>query len=82
MLRKKMEQVIPEKQKQLINIRKKWGNESLGEITVDQVIGGMRGMKALFYDTSKLDPLLVSTTLVSHLNSQRELPSRDTASQN
>jgi citrate synthase len=24
-------------------------------VTVDQVIGGMRGVKAMFYDTSKLD---------------------------
>ncbi len=66
LLRKKMEKVIPAKQQQLIDIRKKWGDESLGEITVDQVIGGMRGMKALFYDTSKLDPLLVTPALHPH----------------
>ena len=32
------------------------GDEKLGEYTVDQVYGGMRGMTALICETSKLDP--------------------------
>jgi citrate synthase len=28
----------------------------LGKVTIDQVIGGMRGMPGLLYETSKLDP--------------------------
>lgn len=37
-------------------IKSKWGNESLGNVTVDGAIGGMRGMKALMSDISAVDP--------------------------
>ena len=32
------------------------GDEKMGEITVRQLYSGMRGMPALIYETSKLDP--------------------------
>ena len=36
-------------------IKEAYGNKKLGEYTVGQVMGGMRGMTGLFYETSKLD---------------------------
>jgi len=47
---------IPEKQAALKEIKAKYGSSKLGEITVDQAIGGMRGMKALLSDISAVDP--------------------------
>ena len=59
-LLKKMEKIIPKKQKELIEIRQKYGEKKMSEVTVNQIIGGMRGVKAIFYDTSKLDPITVN----------------------
>lgn len=36
-------------------VRAQHGKKSLGEVTVDQAYGGMRGIKALTYETSLLD---------------------------
>jgi citrate synthase len=49
-----MEHVIHEKQKVLNTFKKEHGNAKLGEVTVGQVIGGMRSMPGLLYETSKL----------------------------
>lgn len=54
-LKNKFREVIPNKLKELKEVRETYGDKKLGDITVSQVIGGMRGMKALFYDGSKLD---------------------------
>ncbi|KAL3832326.1 hypothetical protein ACJMK2_023979 [Sinanodonta woodiana] len=47
---------IPVKQKEVAEFRKNFGNKSVGEVTVDQMYGGMRGIKALVTETSLLDP--------------------------
>ncbi|KAG1649764.1 Citrate synthase, mitochondrial [Nymphon striatum] len=47
---------IPEKQKEVKEFRSKHGNTKVGEITVDMMYGGMRGMKGLVTETSVLDP--------------------------
>lgn len=31
-------------------MKKKYGDRVMGEITVNQALGGMRGIRALFYD--------------------------------
>ena len=36
-------------------IKEQFGEKKIGEIKVSQVLGGMRGMTGLFYETSKLD---------------------------
>jgi citrate synthase len=36
-------------------VRAKYGDMSLGEVTVNQVYGGMRGLKCMTYETSLLD---------------------------
>lgn len=46
---------MPEKQEQVKKLRKEHGNTVLGEVTLDQVYGGMRGIKALVWEGSVLD---------------------------
>ena len=54
-LKQKLESVIPKKLKEFKEVKDTYGNKKIGEITVGQVLGGMRGLTGLFYDTSKLD---------------------------
>lgn len=53
-LKLKVEQKIVEKTKALNILKKEHANFNLGEIQASQVIGGMRGMTGLLYETSKL----------------------------
>jgi citrate synthase len=46
---------IPAKQQEMKDLKAKYGGRSLGEVTVDQAIGGGRGIKAMYYETSLLD---------------------------
>nr|ALS04690.1 putative citrate synthase mitochondrial [Pseudodiaptomus poplesia] len=47
---------IPVVQEEVKAFRKEHGNTKVGEITVDMMYGGMRGMKGLVTETSVLDP--------------------------
>jgi len=49
-----MEQV-PEKQAKLLKLKKEHGKEVIGEVTIDQCIGGARGVKCMLWETSNLD---------------------------
>ena len=46
---------IPAKQEALKKLKKEYGDRSLGEVTVDQCIGGGRDVKCMYYETSLLD---------------------------
>uniref|UniRef100_U3JCK0 Citrate synthase n=3 Tax=Muscicapidae TaxID=36291 RepID=U3JCK0_FICAL len=48
--------MIPKEQAKIKSFRQQHGNTAIGQITVDMVYGGMRGMKGLIYETSVLDP--------------------------
>ena len=50
-----MREQIPLKQEQLKKLKKDYGDLSLGEVTVDQCIGGGRDVKCMYYETSLLD---------------------------
>jgi citrate synthase len=56
-LKSKMEEKIAARQTQVRDFNKEFKNHKLGEITVGQVIGGMRGMPGMLYETSKLHPM-------------------------
>jgi citrate synthase len=43
------------KRAELVDMKKKYGHVSLGEVTVDQAIGGARGVKCMLWETSLLD---------------------------
>lgn len=55
-LRSQLEAMIPEQQERLKKLKSDYGKVQLGNITVDMVIGGMRGMTGLLWETSLLDP--------------------------
>ena len=46
---------IPAKQEAMKLLKKEYGHRSLGEVTVDQCIGGSRDVKCMYYETSLLD---------------------------
>jgi len=54
-LRERLVELIPEKQADLKDLKTKYGNRVLGEVTVDQAIGGARGVKCMLWETSLLD---------------------------
>ena len=54
-LKAKFQSVIPQKLADFKQVKETYGAKKIGEITVGQVLGGMRGMTGLFYETSKLD---------------------------
>jgi len=54
-LRQKMEHVIAARQQEVIAFRKEHANTTIGEVKVGAVLGGMRGLPGMLYETSKLD---------------------------
>jgi citrate synthase len=54
-LHEKLSKLVPKKQEQLKRIKTTLGEKEIGKITVGAAVGGMRGMKAMLYDTSILD---------------------------
>lgn len=54
-LRSALAEKIPQVQEDVKAFRKNFGDKKIGEITVDQLYGGMRGMKGLVTETSVLD---------------------------
>ncbi|CAH2063453.1 unnamed protein product [Thlaspi arvense] len=48
-------EIIPEQQDRLKKLRSEHGNVPVGKITVDMVLGGMRGLTGLLWETSLLD---------------------------
>ncbi|KPP78279.1 Citrate synthase-like [Scleropages formosus] len=47
--------LIPKEQSRIKNFKQQYGKTTIGQVTVDMVYGGMRGMKGLVYETSVLD---------------------------
>lgn len=47
---------IPKEQSRIKDFRKQYGATKVGEVTVDMMYGGMRGIKGLVCETSVLDP--------------------------
>lgn len=70
LLKQRLREVIPEKQALLKEIRKKYGNKEICKVTVDQAIGGMRNVFALFYDASLLDAKTVRLLLARESHSE------------
>ena len=44
------------KQTQLATLKKEHGSKVIGQVTIDQLIGGARGVKCMLWETSNLDP--------------------------
>ncbi|KAF8053813.1 hypothetical protein N665_1372s0001 [Sinapis alba] len=54
-LKSQLEEIIPEQQDRLKKLKSQHGTVPVGNITVDMVLGGMRGMTGLLWETSLLD---------------------------
>jgi len=52
-----MEVKIAERQVEIKEFNKEFGKVKLGDVTIGQVIGGMRGLPGMLYETSKLHPM-------------------------
>jgi len=48
--------LIPAEQKRVVAFRKEHGEKKMGEVTVNMMYGGMRGIRGLVTETSVLDP--------------------------
>ncbi|XP_059651782.1 citrate synthase, mitochondrial isoform X2 [Cornus florida] len=55
-LHSQLKEMIPEQQERLKKLKSEHGKVQLGNITVDMVLGGMRGMTGLLWEPSLLDP--------------------------
>lgn len=55
LLRERVTQLAPEKVKIFKDFKAQHGEKVLTEVKMKQVLGGMRGIPGLFYETSKLD---------------------------
>lgn len=51
-----LREVIPPKQEQLKRLKADHGRTVVGEVQVENIIGGMRGIKAMLWESSVLDP--------------------------
>lgn len=54
-MQKRLIDLLPETRDRLVKIRREHGNKVLGPIAIEQIIGGMRGIKGLLTQTSRLD---------------------------
>ncbi|KAI7902624.1 citrate synthase [Cokeromyces recurvatus] len=54
-LKERLAEIIPEKQAEVKAFKKEYGSKTLGDVTLDQVYGGMRGIKGLVWEGSVLD---------------------------
>lgn len=55
-LQETLEAQVPSKQASLAALKKEHGSKVIGNVTIDQIIGGARGVKCMLWETSNLDP--------------------------
>mmetsp|Transcript_44236 Transcript_44236/g.79364 ORF Transcript_44236/g.79364 Transcript_44236/m.79364 type:complete len:116 (+) Transcript_44236:104-451(+) len=55
-LQETLEAQVPAKQLALAKLKKEHGSKVIGKVTIDQLIGGARGVKCMLWETSNLDP--------------------------
>ncbi|KAF7793173.1 hypothetical protein EIP86_004282 [Pleurotus ostreatoroseus] len=65
-IKEALQEVIPAKQAQLKALKTQHGQASLGEVKVEHLIGGMRGLKSMLWEASVLDPVEASEGIRFH----------------
>ncbi|KAJ6502617.1 citrate synthase-like protein [Mycena sanguinolenta] len=55
-LKETLQEVIPAKQEQLKKLKAEHAQTVVGDVKVENIIGGMRGIKAMLWEASVLDP--------------------------
>jgi citrate synthase len=53
-LKDTLAEIIPSEQEKVKKLRAEYGNRSLGQVTIDMVYGGMRGIKGISFWCWKL----------------------------
>ena len=53
-LKQQMQETVASRQKEVAGFKKEYGETVIDKIDVNQVLGGMRGMPGMLYETSKL----------------------------
>jgi len=54
-LKENMGHIVSKRQAQVTAFKKEHAGTTIGEVTIGSVMGGMRGLPGMFYETSKLD---------------------------
>ena len=54
MLKEKLSEIIPKKREEAKELLDKYSSKVIGDVTVEQIFGGMRGIKSLTCDTSEV----------------------------
>jgi citrate synthase len=54
-IRDKLESLIPKMRKEAKDILTKYGSKAVGEVSIEQIFSGMRGIKGLICDTSEVN---------------------------
>jgi len=54
-LKDKMAHIIANRQKEVLAFKKENATKVVGDVTIGAIMGGMRGLPAMHYETSKLD---------------------------
>lgn len=54
-IKERLDQLVPLEQEKFKKLKAEYGSKSLGNVTVDQALGGARDIKALVWETSLLD---------------------------
>jgi citrate synthase len=54
-LKDTLREIIPQKRELYKQLRTEHGSKSLGEVTIESALGGMRGLKAMLWEGSVLD---------------------------
>jgi hypothetical protein len=70
-LKERLAELIPVEQARFKKIKQEHGDKVIGEVTVDQCIGGARSVKCMVWETSQLDPVEVSNNECCFLNGSR-----------
>jgi citrate synthase len=56
-LKLKLKESLHKQVEEFKQVKTLYGDKVVGEVKVSQILGGMRGINGLFYETSKLDPV-------------------------
>lgn len=73
LLKDKLQQILPAQAEDLKHFAKEYGDKVIGEVTIGQAFGGMRGIKGLVCDTSEVPAdkgLIIRGTPISELTSR------------
>ena len=71
-LKNRLKELIPIRQKEISDLKKIHGNKIIDTVLVNQTLGGMRGIKSMYWNTSLLDPEKGITFHNKTINNLRE----------